>query len=88
MKIQRLVLTTILILLVLTLFPVAAQGNVYYVAPDGDDGAPGTADEPWATLQHGARDADGQVRVPAGGDAGVLTLSSLAEVCRIVAHIS
>jgi parallel beta-helix repeat protein len=32
----------------------AAQGNVYYVAPGGDDTAPGTADEPWATLQHAA----------------------------------
>jgi hypothetical protein len=34
--------------------PAAAQGNVYYVAPGGDDTAPGTADEPWATLQHAA----------------------------------
>jgi parallel beta-helix repeat protein len=43
MKTQRLVFVIILILLVLTLF-----------APGGDDGAPGTADKPWATLQHAA----------------------------------
>ncbi|MDY7080243.1 MAG: right-handed parallel beta-helix repeat-containing protein [Chloroflexota bacterium] len=54
MKIRRLVLTNILILFALTLFPVAAQGNVYYVAPDGDDDNPGTAGYPWATLQHAA----------------------------------
>ena len=34
--------------------PAAAQGNVYYVAPGGDDTASGSADEPWATLQHAA----------------------------------
>ena len=61
MKTQRRILTNILILLALTLASLAArtgsaaaQGNVYYIAPDGDDGAPGTADEPWATLQHAA----------------------------------
>ncbi|MBN2005854.1 MAG: right-handed parallel beta-helix repeat-containing protein [Anaerolineae bacterium] len=34
----------------------AAQttGSVYYVAPGGDDGGPGSADEPWETLQHAA----------------------------------
>ncbi len=61
MKTQRRILTNILVLLVLTLSPLAArigsaatQGNVYYVAPDGDDVAPGTADEPWVTLQRAA----------------------------------
>jgi len=29
-------------------------GSVYYVAPGGDDDGPGSADEPWETLQHAA----------------------------------
>jgi len=30
------------------------QGHSYFVAPDGDDNNPGTAAEPWATIQHAA----------------------------------
>lgn len=30
------------------------QGSIYYVAPDGDDGNPGTIDSPWQTIQHAA----------------------------------
>src|SRR4029453_17403023 len=30
------------------------QGPAYWVAMDGDDAGPGTRDEPWAPLQHGA----------------------------------
>jgi hypothetical protein len=32
----------------------ASQGNVYYVAPGGDDANPGTIDLPWRTIQHAA----------------------------------
>ncbi|MBI3962814.1 MAG: right-handed parallel beta-helix repeat-containing protein [Deinococcus sp.] len=31
-----------------------AQAQTYYVAPNGSDAAPGTALQPWATLQHAA----------------------------------
>lgn len=31
-----------------------AQPGVYYVAPDGNDEQPGTAGQPWRTLQHAA----------------------------------
>jgi hypothetical protein len=34
--------------------PAPSQGTVYYVAPDGDDGNPGTFDYPWQTIQHAA----------------------------------
>jgi hypothetical protein len=34
--------------------PAPHQGNVYYVAPGGDDGNPGTIDFPWQTIQHAA----------------------------------
>ena len=30
------------------------QGTVYYVAPTGDDSNPGTADQPWRTIQKAA----------------------------------
>ncbi len=32
----------------------STRGRTYWVAIDGDDAAPGTRDEPWATLQHAA----------------------------------
>ncbi len=32
-----------------------AAGNVYYVAPDGDNTNPGTRDRPWATPGYGSR---------------------------------
>lgn len=32
--------------------PAAATGTTYHVDPGGSDGAPGTAGEPWQTLQH------------------------------------
>ncbi len=32
----------------------AAQGNVYYVALNGDDANPGTLDQPWRTIQKAA----------------------------------
>lgn len=37
-------------------FPTAkgAPGDVYYVAPDGNDSYPGTEDQPWRTLQKAA----------------------------------
>ncbi len=35
-------------------FTVTARGATYYVSPEGDDAAPGTADRPWATVQHAA----------------------------------
>ena len=31
------------------------QSNTYYVSPDGDNGNPGTYDEPWATPGYGSR---------------------------------
>jgi len=31
-----------------------AAGNIYYVAPDGNDEGPGTIDLPWRTIQHAA----------------------------------
>lgn len=34
--------------------PTSMQGPAYWVAMDGDDGGPGTRDEPWATIQHAA----------------------------------
>ncbi|WP_086664566.1 right-handed parallel beta-helix repeat-containing protein [Lentzea kentuckyensis] len=36
--------------LLLTAGPVAAAGSVYYVAPNGNDGAAGTQAAPWATI--------------------------------------
>jgi len=33
---------------------VGADGCRYWVAPEGDDGAPGTRERPWATLEHAA----------------------------------
>ena len=36
-----------------TLASLPAQ-NAYYVAPDGNDGNPGTEAQPWATIQHAA----------------------------------
>ena len=30
------------------------SGNVYFIAPDGDDASPGTIAKPWRTLQHAA----------------------------------
>ena len=35
--------------------PATAAGNVYYVAPDGDNANPGTRDRPWATPGYGSR---------------------------------
>lgn len=32
----------------------AAPGNIYYVAPDGDDSNPGTESQPWRTIQKAA----------------------------------
>lgn len=29
-------------------------GNIYYVAPDGSDNAPGSLEQPWRTVQHAA----------------------------------
>jgi len=34
--------------------PTSMQGQVHWVAIEGDDADPGTRDEPWATLQHAA----------------------------------
>ncbi len=34
-----------------------ADGNVFYVATDGDDGNPGTLAQPWRTIQHAAETA-------------------------------
>jgi len=31
-----------------------AAGNIYYVAPTGDDANPGTQSQPWRTIQHAA----------------------------------
>ena len=48
------------VLLIVTIWALAnrnqytAEGPVYWVALDGDDAAPGTSDEPWATLQKAA----------------------------------
>jgi hypothetical protein len=36
--------------LVLALTSGAASGGVFFVAPDGNDGAPGTSEQPWRTL--------------------------------------
>lgn len=48
--------------------PHAASGREYYLAPDGNDGAPGTSAAPWRTL-HGAaaRMAPGDVAYLRGG---------------------
>jgi len=32
----------------------ASAGATYYVAPNGDDDAPGSAAQPWRTIQHAA----------------------------------
>ncbi len=32
--------------------PRAAEENVYYVSPDGDDANPGSFEQPWRTIQH------------------------------------
>ena len=61
--------------------PVAAAGNVYYVAPDGDNANPGTRDRPWATPGYGSRQlAPGDTLIILGGryvlreyDADVIT---------------
>ena len=48
------------LLLVVTVWALATRNRggpeapVYWVATDGDDAAPGTSDEPWATLQKAA----------------------------------
>jgi parallel beta-helix repeat protein len=46
----------------------ANSGNVYYVAPYGDDSAPGTQSQPWRTIQKAANTmtAGDSVRVAAG----------------------
>ena len=61
--------------------PVTAAGNVYYVAPDGDNANPGTRDRPWATPGYGSRQlAPGDTLIILGGryvlseyDADVIT---------------
>lgn len=51
--------------------PFTMEETAYYVAPDGDDGAPGTLEQPFASLERArdalrdARDADGERHVPA-----------------------
>ena len=46
----------------------AAAGNVYYVAPDGDNANPGTRDRPWATPGYGSRQlAPGDTLIIRGG---------------------
>lgn len=45
----------IAVLLAGPIIPVKSQpGNVYYVAPAGDDANPGTLTQPWKTIQHAA----------------------------------
>ena len=34
--------------------PAITQGNIYYVAPTGDNENPGTLDDPWQTIQKAA----------------------------------
>lgn len=34
--------------------PLKPQGTVYYVAPGGDEGNPGTLEHPWQTIQQAA----------------------------------
>ncbi len=43
----------VLPILVLTVCRIAHAGT-YYVAPGGSDGWPGSASQPWATIQHAA----------------------------------
>ncbi len=48
--------------------PVTAAGNIYYVAPNGDNANPGTRDRPWATPGYGSRQlAPGDTLVILGG---------------------
>ncbi len=49
---RTIVLVVILIMPMGLLVPRATAENVYYVSPDGDDGNPGTFDQPWRTIQH------------------------------------
>ncbi len=48
--------------------PLSASGHTYYVAPDGDNGNPGTRDRPWATPGYGSRQlAPGDTLILLGG---------------------
>ena len=58
---SRSAFSLLLVFLILTGFfigapvtPVQAAGQTYYVATIGNDGNPGTADQPWRTIQHAA----------------------------------
>ena len=47
----------------------SSSASVWYVSPDGDDSAPGTADQPWATIaQANARLQPGDVVVLQAGE--------------------
>ena len=62
-------------LLALCVMALPARAAIYHVAPDGDDAAPGTADRPWATLEHASAAAQpGDTVLLAPGEyAGVLS---------------
>jgi len=49
-----------------------AGANIYYVAPEGNDTSPGTAEQPWRTVQHAADSAQ-------AGDTVLLQAGTYAE---------
>ena len=49
------------------------QGGIYYVAPDGSDGADGSQGAPWATLDHASASVHPGDTVRIRGNAGTFT---------------
>jgi len=69
-------MTVRMVLLGLMVLAATAQAAIYYVSPGGDDGAPGTEDRPWATVQHAAETA-------VAGDTVVLAEGAYPEVVTV-----
>jgi hypothetical protein len=42
------------LIIVLILIPASLWATTFYVSPSGDDNNPGTADQPWQTIQKAA----------------------------------
>jgi hypothetical protein len=65
---------------------VAAGGATFYVAPGGSDGADGSVEHPWATIQHAAesvRAGDTVHVAPGQYSRAVVTMASGTEAARI-----
>lgn len=68
----------------------AAVGQEFWVSPDGDDGASGSSDDPWATLQHAvdASEPGTTVIVSGGTYEQLLTIDRSGEPGRPVSVVA